>query len=142
MQGKESDLHAPREGAGASEDVRLHQVNERLDVVARSLQELRVRREVLPQPGAEARSREATRSSIEVANAKLAEIQAELDGLRVAMRNRALIEQAKGMLMVRLRIDEDKAFDYLRTLSNTSNRKLSEVAADVVRTRAGESEFG
>lgn len=142
MQGNESDLHAPRAGAGASEDVQLHQVNERLDVVARSLQELRVRREVFPQPGADARSREATRSSIEVANAKLAEIQAELDGLRVAMRNRALIEQAKGMLMVRLRIDEDKAFDYLRTLSNASNRKLSEVAADVVRTRAGESEFG
>ncbi len=55
------------------------------------------------------------------------------------MRTRAVIEQAKGMVMVRLEVDEDAAFEYLRTLSNTTNRKLTDVAADVVRTRAGET---
>lgn len=75
------------------------------------------------------------------ADARVAELQAELAGLRVAMRDRGVIEQAKGMLMVRLQVDEDQAFDYLRTLSNTTNRKLSEVAGEVVRTRAGESDF-
>jgi AmiR/NasT family two-component response regulator len=69
---------------------------------------------------------------------RLQELQAELDGLRAAMRHRGVIEQAKGMLMVRLQLDEDTAFEQLRTLSNTANRKLSDVAADVVRTRAGD----
>lgn len=73
--------------------------------------------------------------------ARLAECEAELDGLRDAMRHRAVIEQAKGMLMVRLQVDEDQAFDYLRTLSNTRNSKLAEIAAVVVRTRAGETGF-
>lgn len=74
-------------------------------------------------------------------SARLVALQAELDDLRIAMRNRGVIEQAKGMLMIRLQVDENTAFEYLRTLSNTTNRKLAEVAADVVRTRAGESEL-
>lgn len=134
--GTELDSHLTN--AERIEDARLQQVHERLDSVSRSLEELRTRREAAREAGAAARSREAARNSIEVANARLAEIQAELDGLRIAMRNRALIEQAKGMLMVRLQIDEAKAFDYLRTMSNQTNRKLVDVAGDVVRTRAGE----
>ena len=135
---RENDLQ-PRHGESrTADDLRMQQVHERLDVVSRSLEELRARREAAQRLGAEARSREAARNSIDVANTKLAEIQAELDGLRLAMQNRALIEQAKGMLMLRLRVDEDQAFDYLRTMSNKTNRKLVDVASDVVRTRAGE----
>jgi AmiR/NasT family two-component response regulator len=134
-----NDLDSHLANAQRIEDARLQQVHERLDSVSRSLEELRARREAARQAGAAARSREAARNSIEMANAKLVEIQAELDGLRIAMRNRAMIEQAKGMLMVRLQIDESKAFDYLRSLSNQTNRKLADVAADVVRTRAGET---
>lgn len=138
VQDNGSDLDAHLANAERIEDARLQQVHDRLDSVSRSLEELRTRREAARQAGAAARSREAARNSIEIANAKLAEIQAELDGLRIAMRNRALIEQAKGMLMLRLQIDETKAFDYLRTMSNQTNRKLVDVAGDVVRTRAGE----
>lgn len=59
--------------------------------------------------------------------------------LTQAMQSRAVIEQAKGMLMLRLQVDEDAAFGALRSMSNATNRKLFEVAADVIRTRAGES---
>jgi response regulator NasT len=62
----------------------------------------------------------------------------ELDGLRAAMANRSVIEQAKGMLMLRLEFDEAAAFAYLREASNRANRKVAEIASDVVRTRAGQ----
>lgn len=61
----------------------------------------------------------------------------ELNGLRIAMANRSIIEQAKGMLMLTLNIDESAAFAYLRDISNRTNRKVAEIATDVVRTRAG-----
>lgn len=70
---------------------------------------------------------------------QVTELQAEVDGLRTALINRSVIEQAKGMLMLRLRIDDAAAFSYLREASNRTNRRLAEIAADVVRTRAGET---
>lgn len=135
-QGNDSDL---RPSTPAGEDDRLRAAAQRLDQLSHSLGELRARRRAIQEVAARSRDRQHARDAIEESNARLVEIQAELDGLRLAMRNRAVIEQAKGMLMLRLRIDEDKAFDYLRTMSNRTNRKLVDVAADVVRTRAGES---
>lgn len=55
-----------------------------------------------------------------------------------AMRSRATIEQAKGVLMALHGCDADAAFDLLRTESQHGNRKLRDVAVDVVaraRTR-------
>ena len=49
-----------------------------------------------------------------------------------AMESRAEIEQAKGVLMSIHRIDADAAFDLLRQQSQTTNRKLRDVAVDVV----------
>ena len=49
-----------------------------------------------------------------------------------AMRSRATIEQAKGVLMALHNVDADGAFDLLRTESQHSNRKLRDVAAEVV----------
>lgn len=131
-------LHPSPAGQVDEDDPRMRGAAERLDVLSRSLGELRARRVAAQERATTALGREQARSAIEESNAKLVEIQAELDGLRIAMRNRGVIEQAKGMLMLRLRVDEDKAFDYLRTMSNRTNRKLVEVAAEVVRTRAGE----
>jgi GAF domain-containing protein len=55
--------------------------------------------------------------------------------LREALRTRAVIEQAKGILMVRAGCDEDEAFDLLRRTSQNQNRKLRDVAAAVVAMR-------
>jgi GAF domain-containing protein len=49
-----------------------------------------------------------------------------------ALETRAVIEQAKGVLMARERCDADAAFDILRRASQRENRKLRDVAADVV----------
>ncbi len=59
-------------------------------------------------------------------------LRAERDGLREAMRNRAVIEQAKGILAARHGIDPDAAFDRLRGESQRRNVRLAELAAALV----------
>ncbi|KRE96162.1 hypothetical protein ASG76_03745 [Nocardioides sp. Soil774] len=59
----------------------------------------------------------------------------ESDQLGRAVHNRTIIGQAQGILMERLDVDAAQAFDYLRRVSSTSNRKLSDVAAEIARTR-------
>jgi GAF domain-containing protein len=61
--------------------------------------------------------------------AKLARNMAE------AMRSRAVIEQAKGMLMAEEHIDADAAFQMLARLSQHANVKLREVAERIVEQR-------
>lgn len=56
----------------------------------------------------------------------------EVAGLREAGQLRAIIEQAKGVLMERHRISSDEAFAQLRSLSQQHNVRLVEVAATVV----------
>jgi GAF domain-containing protein len=56
------------------------------------------------------------------------------DQLREAMRSRAVIEQAKGVLMARHKVTADAAFDLLRDTSQRLNVKLRQIAQDVVDT--------
>lgn len=56
--------------------------------------------------------------------------------LRRAIVGRDVIGQAKGILMERLRITADEAFARLSTVSQNSNRKLADVAAELVETGA------
>ncbi len=53
--------------------------------------------------------------------------------LREALVSRAPIEQAKGILMGLHRCTADDAFRILRRMSNDTNRKLHDVAADLIR---------
>ena len=62
--------------------------------------------------------------------AKLAQNMAE------AMRSRAVIEQAKGMLMAEERMDADAAFRELTRLSQHVNVKLRDVAQRIVEQRS------
>ncbi len=55
--------------------------------------------------------------------------------LREAIGTRAVIEQAKGILMVRANVDDEQAFELLRRTSQHQNRKLRDVAASVVAMR-------
>jgi PAS domain-containing protein len=68
--------------------------------------------------------------------AVVARLRAELAGVRTAMRNRAVIEQAKGVLVERLGVSPDESFDHLVRLSQRTNIKLVEVAAAIVGTTA------
>jgi hypothetical protein len=56
----------------------------------------------------------------------------ENEGLRAAMRSRAVIEQAKGVLMARSGSDPQTAFEHLVAHSQRMNLKLTQVAAAVV----------
>jgi AmiR/NasT family two-component response regulator len=59
---------------------------------------------------------------------------AEYQNLQGAFGRRAKIEQAKGILMARHAINEDKAFEMLRQHSNENGRKLIDVAEAVVES--------
>ena len=57
---------------------------------------------------------------------------AEFQNLEGAFGRRALIERAKGILMERHAIDEERAFEMLTEASQRDNRKVSDLAADIV----------
>jgi response regulator NasT len=57
---------------------------------------------------------------------------AEFQNLEGAFGRRAVIERAKGILMERHAIDEQVAFEMLRTHARSGNRKLVDIAAAVV----------
>jgi two-component system, response regulator / RNA-binding antiterminator len=69
-------------------------------------------------------------SSIDITLQRFAEYQS----LQGAFGRRAMIEQAKGILMARQSISADTAFERLRDHSQMNGRKLSDVAAAVVES--------
>jgi GAF domain-containing protein len=54
--------------------------------------------------------------------------------LERALETRGVIEQAKGILMARTGTDADQAFESLRRASQRSNRKVSELAQEIVES--------
>jgi GAF domain-containing protein len=54
--------------------------------------------------------------------------------LQTALESRAVIDQAKGILMERYKVSADRAFQMMATLSMESNVKVREIADRVVRT--------
>ncbi|MEV6211536.1 SpoIIE family protein phosphatase [Kitasatospora sp. NPDC051914] len=84
---------------------------------------------VPPGPGPERADADAERS---VLHATVDRLRAEVEGLQTAMRTRAVIEQAKGLLAERHGCTPDQAFDRLVRLSQDRNRKLVDIAADLI----------
>jgi GAF domain-containing protein len=68
------------------------------------------------------------------------ELSAELERLgedmKRALGSRAVIEQAKGIIMVQKKCSADEAFAHLTALSSTHQRKLRDVARDIVYAAA------
>lgn len=65
------------------------------------------------------------------AEGELTSLRAEVAGLRRAMQTQAVIEQAKGMLMMRFGLTADAAFALLVRLSQDNNRKVSAICTAV-----------
>jgi GAF domain-containing protein len=57
--------------------------------------------------------------------------------LRDALATRAVIDQALGILMAQQRCDHDTAFAILRTSSQHQNRKLHDIATEIVKAVSG-----
>jgi GAF domain-containing protein len=70
----------------------------------------------------------ASHAAIAVAGAQ------QLEDAALALVNRDVIGQAKGILMERFKITADQAFDVLAKVSQDTNRKLHAVAEDLTRT--------
>ncbi|WP_299960392.1 GAF and ANTAR domain-containing protein [uncultured Modestobacter sp.] len=56
------------------------------------------------------------------------------DNLQVALESRAVIDQAKGILMERHKLTADQAFQALAAVSMRRNRKVRDIADQLVRT--------
>jgi GAF domain-containing protein len=56
----------------------------------------------------------------------------EAEGLRTALSTRAVIEQAKGIIMAATGCSAEQAFDVLRQQSQGENRKLNQIAHEIV----------
>src|SRR3954471_8887423 len=56
------------------------------------------------------------------------------DNLQTALESRAVIDQAKGILMERYKLTADQAFQALARVSMHTNRKVRDVADDLVQT--------
>ncbi|SFU08990.1 GAF domain-containing protein [Geodermatophilus amargosae] len=75
----------------------------------------------------------ASYAAVAVHNMHLYESTRELaQNLDIAMRTRAVIEQAKGILMSQRRCDATEAFTLLAAASQRSNRKLRDIAQAIV----------
>ena len=75
-------------------------------------------------------------ASVAIANAQVYEASRKLtEQMQEALRSRAVIEQAKGILMAERGCDEEKAFDLLRAASQRQNVKLRDVAQRLVDSK-------
>jgi GAF domain-containing protein len=61
-----------------------------------------------------------------------AQLSEQTRNMRLAMDSRAVIEQAKGVLMAQRYVDADQAFEILREASQRYNRKLRDIALGIV----------
>src|SRR3712207_2485475 len=71
--------------------------------------------------------------AVAVANADAhAQLVDHAQNMRRAMESRAVIEQAKGVLMAQRHVTPEQAFEMLREASQRSNRKLRDIAVGIV----------
>jgi GAF domain-containing protein len=76
-------------------------------------------------------------AAVAIANARLYQRTATLaEHMRRAMESRAVIEQAKGILIAQQHCTPEQAFDLLVRLSQSTHRKLRDCAADLVASTA------
>jgi GAF domain-containing protein len=73
--------------------------------------------------------------AVVVANADAhAQLGEQAHNMRLAMESRAVIEQAKGVLMAQRHVSADEAFEMLRAASQRYNRKLRDIALGIVES--------
>jgi hypothetical protein len=68
---------------------------------------------------------------------RAAALEVEVAQLRAAMASRAVIEQAKGILMLLTSCTDEVAFDLLSHISGHTHRKLREVAQAITASASG-----
>ncbi|MEO6205345.1 MAG: GAF and ANTAR domain-containing protein, partial [Mycobacteriales bacterium] len=75
----------------------------------------------------------AAHTAVAVANAHLYDAASTLaENMKLAMESRATIEQAKGIVMAREQVDAETAFAMLSAVSQKTNRKLRDIALELI----------
>jgi len=79
----------------------------------------------------------ATQAAVVLANAQAYwDARSMAEGLQAAMEHRAVIEQAKGLIMAAMpQPSPDAAFDILTRASQRENRKLRDIAAEIIANK-------
>jgi hypothetical protein len=67
--------------------------------------------------------------------ARIEQLEAENENLRVALASRIVIEQAKGLLIGRLDLPPEVVFELLRSAARRSRRRIHDLAAEILKTR-------
>jgi GAF domain-containing protein len=120
---------ASRCGAGSSLSIPVPLQRE----VTAALNIYSTERAAFTEPDIEVATTFAAYAGVALANMHLYQAQSRLaEDLQTAMKNRAVIEQAKGILMGAKHCTAEQAFELLVDLSQTSNRKLRDVAHAIV----------
>lgn len=70
-----------------------------------------------------------------VLDARIVALAEEVDGLQAKIESRAVIEQAKGVIMSALGCGPDAAFAVLVAQSQAENRKVRDIAADIAEAQ-------
>ena len=63
------------------------------------------------------------------------DLERQVETLGIALEHRTTIGKALGIIMERLDLDDQSAFDYLRRCSQVQNQKLYDLAHQIVETR-------
>ena len=72
-----------------------------------------------------------------VRDQRIVELLEEVEELHAAAEHRAVIEQAKGVIMAATQCSPDAAFALLVAQSQAENRKLRDIATDIVQRTSG-----
>jgi hypothetical protein len=78
-------------------------------------------------------------SATEYEDDRVQALELEVAQLRTAMSSRAVIEQAKGVLMLLTGFADQAAFDLLTHISSHTHRKVRDIAQDLVDSATGRS---
>ncbi len=95
--------------------------------------------QIAPRAGAEQRpvgsEREPAAGFAADALALIADLSDEVSHLKVALDSNRRIGMAMGLVMAQLGVADDEAFDALRRISQNTNRKLRDVAEEIIAER-------
>ncbi len=82
------------------------------------------------------------RSAVGADDDRVQALELEVAQLRTAMASRAVIEQAKGVLMLLTGCADQAAFDLLTHISSHTHRKVRDVAQELVGSACGRNLLG
>jgi phage terminase small subunit len=117
---------------GKSPLTRLAEIQARIEQLREETNSLTGRARTTVETVRSSHDRAVARARVEAMQRDLDAAVEQIEGLRTAMQTRGVIEQAKGMIMAAIKVDEEAAFQVLVARSQKSHKKLVEIARDVV----------